>query len=350
ALTAAAPALSAPFEGLSEADAARAGSNFRQYCSLCHGEERQGHVNDHAPSLRSKSLLEGGFFERAMAIGYGRLGTPMAGFLDEVGGPMSLLEIYQLNAWLEEQAGQDSYDFPMDPVNGDAELGQEIYARECTTCHGANGEGGIGTALGNPVMLSLTSDRFLRHAIVNGRDGTPMRAFRERLDDKEIDAVTAFLRSRATGWSVEKPVLRSPPEQENWILNPGAEPARFDLRGGMYVLSSDLNEAIGQGRRMVILDTRAMSMWQMANIEGSVPIPYYYDQFEDLSGKLPRDGTMIVTYCECPRAAAESVTRRLRGRGFANTAVLWEGIQGWVALGYPVARGESAPVDLEAVR
>lgn len=54
---------------------------------------------------------------------------------------------------------------------------------------------------------------------------------------------------------------------------------------------------------------------------------------------LPTDGTWIVLYCECPRAAAESVNKRLRDRGFTNTAVLWEGIGRWVSLGYPVSRG-----------
>jgi hypothetical protein len=34
--------------------------NYQKYCSLYHGEDRQGHVNDHAPSLRRKSLFESG--------------------------------------------------------------------------------------------------------------------------------------------------------------------------------------------------------------------------------------------------------------------------------------------------
>jgi len=33
-----------------------AAENYQKYCALCHGADRQGHVNDHAPSLRSKSL------------------------------------------------------------------------------------------------------------------------------------------------------------------------------------------------------------------------------------------------------------------------------------------------------
>jgi hypothetical protein len=37
------------------------------------------------------------------------------------------------------------------------------------------------------------------------------------------------------------------------------------------------------------------------------------------------------------------VVRKLREGGVQNTAVLWEGIQGWVSLGYPVVPGNAAP-------
>jgi rhodanese-related sulfurtransferase len=155
------------------------------------------------------------------------------------------------------------------------------------------------------------------------------------------------LRSRATGWSVEKPVFRTPPPVEHYVLNPGSPDPGFQLKDGLYVLAKDLHEALQANRKMVLLDTRVTSLWQMAHIEGSVPIPYYYQQYDALVSDLPSDGTWIVTYCECPRAAAESVNHELRDRGFKNTAVLWEGIQGWVSLGYPVSRGEVTPVEPE---
>ena len=49
----------------------------------------------------------------------------------------------------------------------------------------------------------LTSDGFLRHAIVNGRQGTPMPAFAGTLSPTDMDNVTAFLRSRSTGWKAD---------------------------------------------------------------------------------------------------------------------------------------------------
>jgi rhodanese-related sulfurtransferase/cytochrome c553 len=291
--------------------------------------------------------MSAGFDERVMAVSYGRRGTAMAGFLDEVGGPMSEEEIDRLMRWLQKKSGVEAVELPLEPIVGDIEVGAEIYAEQCAVCHGDNGEGEIGPALGNPTMLSLTSDAFLRYAIENGRDGTDMPSFGDVLEADQIDAVTAFLRSRATGWAVEKPVFRTPPSAENYVLNPDSPGPEFQLKDGLYVLAKDLNEALQNNRRMVLLDTRVTSMWQMAHIEGSVPVPYYYELYDSLVADLPSDGTWIVTYCECPRAAAEDVNGELRDRGFKNTAVLWEGIQGWVSLGYPVSRGEVTLLDLK---
>ena len=334
-------------EALSAEQSASAAANYQQYCALCHGAERQGHVNDHAPSLRSKSLLESGFpWAIVMATGYGRPGTPMAPFIDEVGGPLTRQEIRELSQWLFEQGGVERLELDRDPIHGDVARGAEVYSAECAQCHGSSGEGGTGTALGNAAMLSLTPDAFLRHAVANGRNGTEMPAFADKLSDADLDNVTAFLRSRATGWDLQKPVYRPPPSPEDYVVNPEGEDPGFELAEGLYVSSADLNAALSAGKRMVLLDTRALPLWQMANIEGSVPLPYYYDykNLGALAEDLPRDGTMIVTYCECPRAAAEYVNRQLKELGFENLAVLYEGIQGWIALGYPVMLGETESV------
>lgn len=326
----------------SEEEAAAAAADYQQYCALCHGADREGYVNDHAPSLRSRSLLSTGMFmHMGFATAYGRFGTPMGGYLDEVGGPMTMDEIQRLMLWMWNQEKVEPVSLPQGPIEGDIALGGTIYGRECAECHGNEGEGVTGTALGNPVMLAMSTDAFLRYAVENGRDGTEMPSFREKLNDAELDAVTAFLRSRATGWKAETPTLRTPPRPGEYIINPDAPGPEFDLMDGLYVKSADLLQALQDGRRMVILDTRVMSMWQMGHIEGAVPIPYYYNDLDALARDLPRDGTQIILYCECPRAAAESVNRKLVSLGFENTAVLWEGIGGWISLGYPVFQGEA---------
>jgi cytochrome c oxidase cbb3-type subunit 3 len=323
-------------------EATAAAADYQTYCALCHGKDREGYANDHAPSLRSKSLIASGFpWHILYTVGYGRRGTPMAGFHEEIGGPLNQEALYRLVRWLGEQVDVESVHLSMDPVPGDIELGRKTYHEQCAVCHGKNGQGELAPAIGNPAMLALTTDAFIRYAIVNGRDGTDMPAFGEILSAAEIDGVTAFLRSRATGWSVETPVLQEPPGPAEYVLNPDSPAPEFDLMENRYVKSADLFQALQEKRRMVLLDTRVTSMWQIAHIEGAVPMPYYYDDFARVGEDLPKDGTWIVSYCECPRAAAESVERKLRQQGFRNTAVLWEGIQGWIALGYPVSMGQS---------
>jgi len=337
--------LLAQFDSLSAEDSAAANADYQKYCALCHGANREGYVNDHAPSLRSESLMQSGYPTELMyAIGYGRRGTPMAAFVEEMGGPMSRDDIRRLTRWLNEQVGAEPADLISGPVDGDVQLGEQTFKNQCTECHGEQGEGGTGPAIGNPAMLSLTSDAFLKYAIENGREGTEMQSFRDVLSAEEIDGVTAFLRTRAAGWEHSVPVLESPPPPDNWILNPQSPAPEFDLKDGTYVSAAELLDALQQKRRMVLLDTRVTSMWQMAHIAGSVPMPYYED-FDAVTASLPTDGTWIVGYCECPRAAAESVIEELRNQGFSNTAVLWEGIQGWVALGYPVTVGQSIASD-----
>ena len=340
---------SGQWEAQTPEQAEMAASQYQQYCALCHGEDREGHVNDHAPSLRSKSLMASGFPWAVMyATGYGRPGTPMAPFLDEVGGPLSRGELWNIGLWLYQQTDVEKVELSMAPVVGDIELGATVYEAQCAECHGSEGEGVTGTALGNAAMLAFTVDEFLKYAIVNGRDGTEMKAFGDLLSDEEINGVTAFIRSRASGWTVDRPAERTPPAPEDYILNRDGEDPGFELKDGLYVMSADLDRALREGKRMVVLDTRSIALWQMANIDGSVPLPYYYPgrDTDKLAEDLPRDGTMIVTYCECPRAAAESVNRRLKDRGFENLAVLWEGIQGWISLGYPVVSGATESVEV----
>ena len=331
---------------LTEEAANKAAGNYQRYCALCHGKDREGHVNDHAPSLRSKSLLESDALTLREAIAYGRQGTPMGGYIDEVGGPMTRQDIGDMILWLRKIAAVEPVDTgrrSFERVAGDVPKGAAVFQQHCATCHGVKGEGGTGTALGNAAMLALTPDHFLRHAIVNGRQGTPMPAFGGTLSESDIDNVTAFVRSRSTGWTANKQELRKPPPLGGYIMNPrGKAPDFGELKEGRYVSAAVLARELKAKPRMILLDTRVTSMWQMAHIEGAVPVPYYANRDEAIAS-LPRDGTWIVAYCECPRAAADSVVKWLREEGkFANTAVLYEGIQGWVSLGHPVVAGDAS--------
>lgn len=316
-----------------------AANNYQQYCALCHGADRQGHANDHAPSLRSKSLMESGVAHQILRpMSYGRKGTAMGGYLDEVGGPMTLDETWNLTYWLFEQAGVDRLKFSTNPVHGDSKRGEQVYQKECSSCHGTKGEGITAPALTNQSALAHNTDEFIRHAIENGRQDTPMPAFKNKLPQGDIDNITAFLRSKALGWKEERPILKALPKPADYVINQQGLDPNFSLQDGMYVSSKDLNEALIAKKKMVLLDTRVPSVWQTAHIEGAIPFPYYADLDETVAG-IPKD-VQIVAYCSCPRAAADHTINKLRARGYTRTAVLWEGIFGWMNLGFPVMQGD----------
>lgn len=314
---------------------------YVKYCALCHGDDRQGYAADNAPSLRSHSLLassQGTNFMR-YTIQYGREGTAMAGYRDLQGGPLEYIEIELLLKWLYEKAGvEKGVDLSREPINGDVALGKKLYDINCSSCHGKQGEGISAPALGNPMLLATATDHFLRYAIAEGRDGSPMVAFKESLSAEEIDGITAFLRSRAAGWEIPKRDTVSIPKPENYILNPNGKSPKFTLREGKYLPAEQLIKALQDSLRIVILDARSEVAWRQMHIPGAIPVPYY-EEPETFVNSIPNDSTWIIAYCACPHAASGKVINTLRRNGFKNTAILDEGILVWGQLGYPVQNG-----------
>ena len=328
-----------PPRELSPEQAELAASNYQKYCSLCHGENREGHKNDHAPSLRSKSLFESGVPHSILRpMSYGRQGTAMGGYLDEVGGPMTLDETWDLTYWLFWQSGAERVKLSENPVSGDIVQGEKVFQTNCSSCHGKNGEGITAPALANQSFLVHNKDEFIRYAIEKGRDGTPMLPFADRLSAADIDNVTAYIRSKASDAKITQVQLRALPTPDQYVINPKGDDPEFELQDGKFISSTVLFAAMQAKKRLVLLDTRVTSVWQRAHLAGSVPFPYY-SELQNRVGELPKD-VQIVAYCSCPRAAAEYVTEQLAELGFNNTAVLYEGIFGWMNQGYPVVRAE----------
>ena len=75
--------------------------------------------------------------------------------------------------------------------DGGEGLGAETYSRSCASCHGQNGQGGIGKS------LIGVADRYTpeehREIIVDGTEGG-MPALGVSLSDDEIDAVVRYER------------------------------------------------------------------------------------------------------------------------------------------------------------
>lgn len=81
------------------------------------------------------------------------------------------------------------------PVYAPADIryGAQLYAVQCSACHGANGTQIGGVDLGSGNFRHAASDQDLRTVLANGIPGTAMPPF--RLDPPEVTALIAYIRN-----------------------------------------------------------------------------------------------------------------------------------------------------------
>lgn len=313
---------------------------YDRFCALCHGENGEGYASDNATRLRGQGLLRTASDDfLALAIARGRSHTAMAGYLDQFGGPLTEAQIDELVRYIRGWQEEEPLELPDDRIEGDPEAGSLAYGEHCASCHGALAQGGDSAqSLNRWTFLSQASDHFLRYAIVNGREETPMPAFAETLDDGPTDDIVAFLRRFQTEPDTV-PQHMAPPSLDAMpiIRHEDGDTPSFELREERFVPAAAVRDAIAAESRLIILDARPTSDWLIERIPGSVPVPYY--DIEPIVEHLPRDGTWIVAYCGCPHAASGQVIDALREAGFENTAVIDEGVWHWIDEGYPTESG-----------
>lgn len=82
---------------------------------------------------------------------------------------------------------------PATTIAGDLQLGERVFARNCASCHGRGGDGGMGPKLADGRVVERYPDpRDHREVVVEGRGAMP--AWGDRLTDEEIDAVVRYER------------------------------------------------------------------------------------------------------------------------------------------------------------
>ena len=95
-------------------------------------------------------------------------------------------------------AGAGLLPVPLKSAEGDQPDGAGLYKQKCSMCHGAEGKGF--TALKTPDFTDPKwqegiTDKEIVETIKNGKKGTPMPAFGDKLKDDEIQALVAYIRS-----------------------------------------------------------------------------------------------------------------------------------------------------------
>jgi cytochrome c oxidase cbb3-type subunit 3 len=128
-----------------------------------------------------------------------------------VGLGLTLVTLAILQAYILREPARIQADVAADLADAVA-AGGELYAENCTSCHGRHGEGQSGPALNSRELLKTTTDEALVSIIRTGVPGTNMpawgQAFGGPFTDEEMAHLAAFMRA----WEPTAPEIT--PEEE----------------------------------------------------------------------------------------------------------------------------------------
>ncbi|MGE5223076.1 MAG: c-type cytochrome [Omnitrophica WOR_2 bacterium] len=160
---------------------------FQQFCSKCH-----------AGSIPNASSIEEA--RQAIATGGAHQTMPVWG---------NILTSDQLNALVK---------YTLDTAHGaPLEEGQQLFAHNCSPCHGSFGEGGPNPSNPGQMIIPISSAEYLktrddvtlRSIISQGQPNFGMSPFGSSngglLDDDQIDAIVTYIRSWEANPPVEQP-------------------------------------------------------------------------------------------------------------------------------------------------
>ncbi len=158
---------------------------YQTQCAGCHGADGQ---LGPAPPLNDALFLAIVPNEELLSlVDRGRPGTPMPGFAQRHGGPLTDEQVHVLaegikTKWnkLKDGHGESASptaDVPAyataQPAGHDlaaaATRGQQLFATACGDCHGGDGQGDSAGPIKDPHFLALASDQMLRRIIITGR-------------------------------------------------------------------------------------------------------------------------------------------------------------------------------------
>lgn len=180
---------------------------YTAVCTSCHGNNGQG--TRWAGLFPNPSITSPDFLALAsddflfQTIKAGRPGRPMLPWGDRENG-FNADEIRSLVAYIRKLGGNIQAEPDSRPriwATGDPNIGAALFASNCSGCHGMNGGGGEGPALGNKAFLANVTDTYLTGTITRGRRGTIMQGFsypspiRRVLTPAEIEAIVVYLRT-----------------------------------------------------------------------------------------------------------------------------------------------------------
>ena len=180
------------------------GTLYAENCAGCHGSEGHGGAAIALANPVYLAVADDAVIRKVIATGV--RGTAMPAFAESVGGMLTDAQIDVITKGIRshwsKQGILDSANAPpyAPKSSGDAHHGEAAYKTYCESCHGANGDGGKGSAITNNSFLALVSDQGLRTIIITGRPELGAPDWRgnvpgKPMSDQEVTDVVAWLGS-----------------------------------------------------------------------------------------------------------------------------------------------------------
>lgn len=171
------------------ADPDRGAEIYAATCFACHGKDGEGTTR--APALNDAELLnrfEDDWFRETISEGRPSAGMPTWGTV------LSPQEIDNVVSYLATWRSRSS-DAGPDQGAETAINAEVLFITNCAACHGAAGEGGVGSALvANSLVADLERDELVDF-LARGRADTAMPGFEEKLSQSELNALAGLLSS-----------------------------------------------------------------------------------------------------------------------------------------------------------
>ncbi len=172
---------------------------YRSRCRSCHGRHGEGGIGVALNSPSFLAVASDDFVARTIV--HGRANTAMPSWKQLTAEQVSDLLAF-IRTW--EKTPPDKKPVLARLASGNPHrrsisIGRKLYRANCATCHGTKGEGGIGPSLNNEAFLPIIDDEYLYDAIVLGRPGTAMPAWKHLAADDLVDLIN-YMRS----WNQQK--------------------------------------------------------------------------------------------------------------------------------------------------